>query len=40
MRTLLPFLGVVAFVGVFSPSASATPLTLQYRCDSQLALRS
>ena len=30
MRTLLPFLGVVAFVGVFSPSASATPLTLQY----------
>ena len=29
MRTLLPFLGVVAFVGVFSPSASATPLTLQ-----------
>ena len=30
MRILLPFLGVVAFVGVFSPSASATPLTLQY----------
>ena len=30
MRTLLPFLGVVAFVGVFSPSASATPLTLNY----------
>ena len=30
MRTLLPFLGVVAFVGGFSPSASATPLTLQY----------
>ena len=29
MRILLPFLGVVAFVGVFSPSASATPLTLQ-----------
>ena len=30
MRTLLPCLGVVAFVGVLSPSASATPLTLQY----------
>ena len=30
MRTLLPILGVVAFVGVFSPSASASPLTLQY----------
>jgi hypothetical protein len=30
MRTLLPFLGVVASVGVLAPSASATPLTLQY----------
>ena len=30
MRTLLNFFGVVAFVGVLSPSASATPLTLQY----------
>jgi PEP-CTERM motif len=30
MRTLLPFLGAVAFVGVLAPSASATPLTLQY----------
>ena len=30
MRTLLNFFGVVAFVGVLAPSASATPLTLQY----------
>jgi hypothetical protein len=30
MRTVLPFLGVVTFVGVLAPSASATPLTLQY----------
>ena len=30
MRTLLHFFGVVAFVGVLAPSASATPLTLQY----------
>jgi hypothetical protein len=39
MRTLLNFFGVVTFVGVLAPSASATPLTLQYdvtvtrRCD-------
>jgi PEP-CTERM motif len=30
MRTLFSFFGVVAFVGVLAPSASATPLTLQY----------